>query len=469
MTAISLHRRAPAGRACGGVVWFLALGTLAGCGTSGTASYAGSTTPTSEAGARSASLPSERGKAATHDLQGPVLERASFVRAVLRNNPSVESARQGFRAALGRVRQAGAFEDPMLDLGLAPLSVAREGVPLGYEVQLSQRLPWFGKRALETQMASAEAGAAEADYQSVRRELGMTAVLLYDQYYVATRSLDINAEHVVLMRAMQAGVTAQFEAGRASAQDPLQAEVELSHMEHDVVKLASQRDVTVAQMNELLHRAPELPLPPPPKELPPALPVDATSVARLEAQAVSASSEIQAAKEHVRAEQARADRASRDAYPDFTVSASYNSMWEMPEHRFMVGLGFNLPLQAGRRGGAADAALAARAQFESEISRLTDAARTRVFVTAKQLEESAHVLHLFETRLLPVARQQVDAARAGFVASRNSFFAVVDAEKNLRSAELDHQLALAEYHRRRAELDSALGRIPGLDWKDGDR
>ena len=61
------------------------------------------------------------------------------------------------------------------------------------------------------------------------------------------------------------------------------------------------------------------------------------------------------------------------------------------------------------------------------------------------------------------ARDQVDAARAGFVASRNDFVAVVSAEKNLRSAELEYQVARATFDRRRAELDRALGRVPGVD------
>jgi len=400
------------------------------------------------------------------ELSGAVLERAAFVRAVLKNNPTIESARQGVAAARARVRQSGVFEDPMVDVGVAPLSIVSSKAPFGYELAVSQKLPWFGKRSLETAMASADAEAAKADYESVRRDLALAAVVLYDQYYVTVRSLEVNAQHVELMRAMQSGATAQFEAGRGSAQDPLQAEAELAHMEHDSVKLLSQRDVTVAQMNELLHRAPELPLPPPPKELPKAT-TDALSAKQLEAEAVTASSEIAAAKQHVKAEQAKADRAHRDGYPDFTVSASYNSMWDMPEHRFMVGLGFNLPIQSGRRGGAADEALATRAQFESEVAKLTDAARTRVFVAVKQLQESAHVLRLFETRLLPVARDQIDAARAGFTTSRNPFVAVIDAEKNLRGVELDYEMARAEYHGRRAELDRALGRIPGLGWKGG--
>jgi outer membrane protein TolC len=85
-----------------------------------------------------------------------------------------------------------------------------------------------------------------------------------------------------------------------------------------------------------------------------------------------------------------------------------------------------------------------------------------VFVSLKQLDESRHVLRLFEERLLPIAQDRIDAARAGFTASRNPFTAVVEAERNLRRLELDYQMARAECDRRHAELERALGRIPGI-------
>ena len=104
-----------------------------------------------------------------------------------------------------------------------------------------------------------------------------------------------------------------------------------------------------------------------------------------------------------------------------------------------------------------------QAQFESDASRMTDAARTQVFVALKKLQESEHVIGLFEKRLVPLARAQIEAARAGFTTSQNAFMAVMEAEKNLRSVELDYQMARAECDRRAAELERALGRIPGLD------
>jgi len=122
-----------------------------------------------------------------------------------------------------------------------------------------------------------------------------------------------------------------------------------------------------------------------------------------------------------------------------------------------------VPLPSERRAGAIDEAHAARAQYESEIERMSDMARTQVYVALRKLRESEHVLGLFQTRLLPVARDQVDAAQAGFTASQTSFTAVVEAEKNLRSVELDYRMAQAQADRRQAELDRALGRTPGID------
>jgi outer membrane protein TolC len=394
-------------------------------------------------------------------LNGPLLERSSYVQAVLRRNQTLESARQAWRAAMARTRQSGVLDDPMVNVDIAPLSIGSSSARFGWDAMISQRLPWPGKLGFEEAVARAEADAAKSDFESSRRELALTASLLFDDYFVDVRSIEVNAHHVVLMRSMQEAATAQYEAGRGSAQDPLQAEFELTHMEHDTVILASRRDVTIAQMNELLHRAPESPLPPPPREL--SVPAaDLRDPQRLEAEAVDHRPDIVAARDRARAEQARSDRASRESFPDLTVSTLYNSMWDMPEHRWMVGLGFNLPVQTGRRGGAVEEANAMRAQYEADAARLTDAARTQVVVALKRLEEAEHVLHLMDERLVPVARQQVDAARAAFVASQAPFLSVVEAEKNLRSVELDRQMALADYDRRRAELDRALGRIPGI-------
>ncbi|MEO8185126.1 MAG: TolC family protein [Deltaproteobacteria bacterium] len=316
-----------------------------------------------------------------------------------------------------RLRQAGTLQDPMLDLGLAPLSIGSGEAPFGFEATVSQKLPWFGKRPLEKAASAAEAHALANDYQAVQRELALRAVLLYQQYFIATRSLEINAAHVELMRLLRDAVAVQLSSGRGSAESALQAEAELAHLEHDAVVLAAQRDVTVAQMNELLHRAPELALPPPPQELPP-LPERQATAASLQQLATQGRPDILAIDQRAQAQQTRVERAERESYPDLTLSTSYSSMWDMPAHRWMLGLGFNLPIQTGARAGAADEARSMRAQLEQEAARMRHAARTRVFVTLQQLEESKHVLSLFETRLLPIAQRRLASPQRARASAR---------------------------------------------------
>src|SRR5262249_52544861 len=161
------------------------------------------------------------------------------------------------------------------------------GARFGWQAAVSQRLPWFGKRELEVRAAAAEARAAEEDFEATRRELALGAVTLFEQYYVAVRSIEVNAAHVELMQAMQRAAVAQYAPGRGSVQASLAAEAELTHMEHEAFVSASRRDVVVAQMNELLHRPPHLALPPPPRELPPCDVPDARAVARFEADAAA--------------------------------------------------------------------------------------------------------------------------------------------------------------------------------------
>lgn len=400
---------------------------------------------------------------------GSVLDRSAYVRAVLNINPSIESARQGWRAALARVRQAGTFEDPMIDVSVAPVSIGSRSARFGYEVGIRQQLPWFGKRSLERDVMTAQAAASASELEAVRRELAMTAVLRYDQYFVAFRSLEINAQHIDLMHSMRAAATAQFEAGRGSAHDALQAESELTHLERDAAVLEADRDVAVAQMNELLHRNPDAPLPPPVEALARRGAPDVRNAKQLERDAIARRPEISSARSHARAQAAKAEAASREYYPTFTVSTAYSSMWDMPEHRWTVGVGINVPLPNEHRAGVIDEAHATRAQYESEVERMSDLAKTQVYVALRKVHESEHVLQLFQTRLLPVAREQADAAQAGFIASQVAFIAVVEAEKNLRSVELDYKLAQAECDRRQAELDRASGRIPGLDIEESNK
>lgn len=376
---------------------------------------------------------------------------APLVRAVLSRNPTVLAARQAWRVAEARSRQHGELPDPVVSYSVAPKSVASEDARFGHVLSVRQRFESRRKRGLEVRAARAATRSAAAELEGLRLELAREAVHLYADLYVTERAQDVFTSHRELVAAAQGSAESRYATGRASQQDPLQAAVELAHVDHQLVVLRSQRAQLHAQLNGLLHRGPDAPLPPtPPRLLPP---TTGEAAPRLHP-------DLQAVGERIRAGEARILRAEAERRPDFTVTAAYNWLWGQADHRLLLGLSWNLPVRRDRRRAAID-----EARAEVARTRALREAREDALAVARRraqlgLEEARHVRRLHQERFLPLARDRAAAARAGFEASRNDFDAVLDAERTLRNLELGLHKATAEVLRRRAELAEAEGRLP---------
>lgn len=394
------------------------------------------------------------------------LERSALIAAVLDRNPGLHAARNAWTAARSRISQATSLTDPVASYGVAPLSAFGGGVRFGHRLEVSQALPYPGTLERRGEREEARAEVAEGRYETLRRDLALAASQLFDDYFLTERALAVNAEHVRLMEDFQRIAAARYAAGLAAQQDPLQAEVELAHLVHRKVVLGTRREVLVTALNELLHRPPDAPLPPPREPEPPAedqmamltgplsILVDAAAVRR---------PELPAAEAEVRAAQAALALAKLEGRPGLRAVTGFNSLWNERDYRWTAGVAVDLPL---RRRRIAAGIAEAEAEVEAARSRLL-ALRDRIASEVRQarerLAEMEHVLDLYTARLLPAAGDQLHAARAGFETGRNSFLALIAAEKNLRSVELGHAQALADSNRRLAELVHRLGGVPGLD------
>lgn len=393
------------------------------------------------------------------DAFGAVLERDELLAAVLLRNPSIAAARSAWQAARQRIPQDTSLDDPMARLGTAPLSHVSSDTRLGLQAGLSQRFPFPGSLELRGEIAEGRAAAAGERIEQVRLRLATTASLLFDRYYLVARELEVNAEHLRLLEDFQRVAVSRYGTGLAPQQAPIQAEVEAAHlMQRDIV-LGTRRRTLAAQINALLHRNPRAPLPPAPRQLEPPSAPPAVS-GDLFVAALTLRPEIRAQEAEIAARRAAIALEKLDFYPDFEVSTSYNSMWAMPEHRWMVGVMVNVPIRRQRIRAAVAEAEARLAAESSELARLEDAVREEAEVALLEFDEAGQVLHLYTNRVLPAARDQIAAARSGFETGSNSMLALIDAERTLRSAELEYHQAVADAFSRRAELDLALGRLP---------
>lgn len=388
-----------------------------------------------------------------------VLDRRALIEAVLARNPDVDAARAAWRRSLARVPQDSALDDPMISYSFAPLSIAGTA-PFGQRIEIEQKLPLTSRRSLAADVALAEAEAGRNNTDAVRLRLAAMASAMFDDFYVADRALEVDAHHRGLLEQMRASAVAQYTAGRASQQDPLQADVELAMVDRERLMHETDRRVVIAQINGLLHRDPLATLPSPPKELASASAVTLDERALLEL-ALQDRPELRGQAARIRRGVAARKLADRSAVPDVAVMASYDSMWDLPEHRWMVGVSVEVPLARDRRAAARDEAEADTHEARFMRERMVDEIRVEVHTAIERVTEARAALVLYETRMLPAARAQVEAARSGFIADQNEFQSVITAERSLRHVMLEIERARAEVHRRLAELDRAVGRIPG--------
>lgn len=385
-------------------------------------------------------------------VAGGALDRAKLVAAVLARNPDLDVARATWRAAVAAYPSAVTLDDPMASYGVAPFSIGSD-VPFGQRIEINQKLPWPGKRKLRGDAAIADGEAMQADYESLRLDLAEATVQAFDDLYIAARALEINHHHRELLDRIEKSAMAQYTAGHASQQDPIEAHTHILELERERLMLEKQQRVAIVMLNRLLHRKPDAELPPPPARL--------VVAASTPAEAGHAHPKQVAASARIRARQADLDEANLAFYPDFEVMGSYDSMWNTWQHRWMIGIGIEIPLQRGKRRADLERARAEKAKAAAELSSVTSTLEEGRERARREVDEATKSLDLYEKQLLPTARERIDAALAGFTAGQNPFSTVVMAEHALRDVELAIERTRADLDHQLATLSRLEGRIPG--------
>jgi outer membrane protein TolC len=213
----------------------------------------------------------------------------------------------------------------------------------------------------------------------------------------------------------------------------------------------------------LLHRAPELPLPSPPRELETPAAEAALDAATLVARALAQHPELRAIEANVRAREAEVALARREFLPDFRVRGGYETSWQEAPLEPVVGVELNVPLQLGRRRAALDEAQAMLARDQSRARAVEDRVRFEVTSALERLRESQHLLEISQGQRLPPARDRVAGAQAAFTSGQITFLEFIDAERSLLAAEQEEFEVRANLSVRRSALARALGEIPGTE------
>ena len=381
---------------------------------------------------------------------GP-LRLADVYRELEARSPRVRAAQAAAQAAEARIGPARRPPDPQIQFGLMNRDLPGFGLnePLGMnQVQVTQMVPIAGKLGLAARAARAQAAAAGYRATDALWEQRARAAGLFYDLYQTDRSLEVAQETQQLVRQLAGIAGAMYRVGAARQADLLRAQVEVSRMTEEIVRMQAMREGQAAQLNALLDRpatdsVPTPELPAMPEALPPA--------DSLVALALLQRPELHAGEQDVAAAAAAEQRARREIWPDLEVGVVYGQRG-MPEggtDRMMsFMLGFSVPIWAGsRQGQMRQEAGAMRRMAEADLGAMQAETRARVVELAAAIRRSDRLSRLYRDTVLPQAAATVTSALAAYQVGQVDFMTV-----------LDNQMAVNRYRTELITLEAEGGR-----------
>lgn len=386
----------------------------------------------------------------------PALNLEEALREAVERNPEILEAENRKRAAAERIPQATAWDDPQV-------GVTQWSIPSTFSIgnadetwyTLSQTFPFFGKRALRGNVAELEVKVVVEEARGVRLRIMREAKQAYYDLFYAHKALEIHHAQIDLARNFSRIVQERFAIGAVGQQDVLRAQIELLDLSNALVTLEQERETAEARLNTLLNRPADAPLGPPQALTIPAV---EPSLETLRREAGEARPENRMQALAIRRGEESIKLAKRDLFPDVIAEVAYWDVHDGP-NRWMASVKINVPWVNKKKY---DARIR---ENEAEKSRAASARQAAINETALRIKEvlvrfqaSRRLARLYESGILPLAEQSLEAATIGYQTKKNDFLTLIDAQKTLKEFDLTYARTLTEIQKSLAELEEITGK-----------
>jgi len=400
----------------------------------------------------------ESGDAGTEAPRAHISLR-EVTKVVLANNPAIKQAENRWRAAVQRVQQANAWDDPRIagDSRVRRFVDVPPNAFMDQSLTVEQLIPITGKNLLRGRAAAAE---ALSIFEEVRRaELDVIAKARASFFRLANayEQLEINSKNLVSLRQIADISRSKYETGVESAANALVAETDYSKLLETRRDLERNLSDAQSQLNALMNRDAFAPL-----GTPAAANINEAnlSLSRLRAITLAQRPEVQMAHAKIDSEKSKLQLARRAWIPDPALMLKgqrYNDASQAVSE-LDAGVSFTVPwvnpskYSAGVREARENVGAA-----EQGLDREQKEALRLLRDQLEKIETAHHHVELFRDKLVPQARQAFEATRLSYESGKASFLDWISAQRNLRDIEATAREHLADYQIAVADLEAVTG------------
>jgi len=397
------------------------------------------------------------------------LTLASAVTQAVRDNPNLAMMQARWKAMSAIPSQLGTLPDPTISFGSLNLPTntfnTTQEPMTQQQVGVSQAIPFPGKLGLKEKAAEFEAEAASNDIDETRLRLIRDVKATWWVVFYLDRSLEIVEANKRLLRQFIEISQTKYSVGKGLQQDVLLAQLELSQLLDQEIQLVGTQRNEKVRLNALLDRPANYSFLLP-KEVDMRLP-DTIPEPELYQMADSSRPLLAKQRNRISAAGARVDLAKKDYYPDFGLGAFYgfrggnnpSIQGGGPRSDFLsLKISMSLPVFIDSKQSKAVVQRAAE-QLQQEYSLQDEWSQVRAQISAAlaDYERAREQFILFESGIIPQARQTVASMLAGYQVNKVDFLNLVRSQITLFNHETKYWRALAEAKQSLAKLVAAVG------------
>ena len=349
------------------------------------------------------------------------LERV--VSETIRNNNHLAAARYMEAAVRAKAASAGAWDDPMLMIGVRNLPTSFDFTmdPMTMTMLgISQTIPYGGQKGLSSKAARAEAEAATEERRGMEVDLATAAKTAFYDLYLKQRTVEELNRQKALLEEVATAAESRLRAGLGGQDEILSAQADVWRLESSIQAIWAELEAARYSLNELRGVAVADSIPP---------------LAAPEIDAVPASPEAWLALAHEQYPPLRQWRrqaegfalssaaARRMRWPMLTLSADYGirRSTAMERRANMVGFpaAFPLPLFSGKQQGQmARSMTAMQMNAEAELSQTERTVETALRTLHQQARQLQDNLRLYREQISPASEEAYRSALAGYANGR---------------------------------------------------
>lgn len=389
----------------------------------------------------------------------------AYIARALAQNPDVQAKRKIVEARLHRIPQARSLEDPNLSVNGYPFYPHVQQNASGRMtaiIGVSQKVPWPGTLSKQGQVAETEVVMAKADLAATELEVIEGVKRAYYELHYLERAIGITEESKQLAKRFSQIAEARVRANAVSQQDYLRAELNVSQLDAELVRLRQEVQSSQARLARWLHVSPDTPL-----STTSGLPAEdiSASLDSLYEQAIENRPELHAQLAAIERDRHQVDLAKLKYFPDVTFGAGWEGMSQSRAiaptadgiDNYTLSVMANIPIYWHRLDASVQEAEANAVASARQFDGLRDRTQEEVRDLFAQASSQRELLSLFQKSIIPKAQQTLEVSIPAYESGKVDFATLIENWQEVLRFRLSQERIDSQLRQTIASLERTVG------------